>query len=78
MPLKNITLKIDENILRQCRFAAIKENKSLSKWVADSICQTVSKKRQYNTARERALKRLNKGLNLKRLPLKRDDIYERK
>lgn len=78
MSSKNITLKIDETILRQCRYAAIKENKSLSKWVADSISRTVSKKRQYNMARKSALKRLNKGFNLTGLPLRRDDIYERK
>lgn len=77
MPSKNITLKIDEAVLRRCQFAAIRENKSLSKWVADQISQTVSKKQKYAKARDRALKRLKKGYNLKGVPLSREEIYER-
>ena len=80
---KNITLKIDENILKSCRFKAVEANKSLSGWVTELLEKEISgqalpKKTKYQIAKERALKHLEKGLNLGGKPLAREAIYDRK
>lgn len=80
---KNITLKIDEDILKLCKFRAVEENKSLSKWVADLLQKEIlisyeKESSEYKKARERAIQLLKKGYNLGGKPLKREDIYDRK
>jgi len=77
MPSKNLTLKIDEAIFRKCQFEAVKEDKSLSKWVTELLVNHFRKNRQYNRAKKRALYRLENGLDLKGSPLKREELYNR-
>jgi len=38
---KNITLKIDEKLLKLCRYEAVESDKSLSQWVAD-LCTRIA------------------------------------
>jgi predicted HAD superfamily phosphohydrolase YqeG len=80
---KNVTLRLDENILKLCKFKAVEENKSLSKWLADLMQKEagvflLSESKEYKKAKEKALKLLSKGYNLGGKPLKREEIYERK
>ena len=80
---KNITLKLDEDILKLCKHQAVEANKSLSKWVADllqkEIQNSIQKERkEYEKVKERALKKMAKGYNLGGKPLKREEIYDRK
>lgn len=80
---KNITLKLDEDILKLCKYQAVEANTSLSKWVAELLQREIKnslqkKVREYEKVKERALKKLSKGYALKTKPLKREEIYERK
>lgn len=80
---KNVTLRIDENILKMCRFKAVEENKSLSKWLSDLLEREINESlmnesKEYQKVKEKAKKILSKGYNLGGRPLKREDIYERK
>jgi len=74
---KNVTLRMDEAILRKCRHAAVDEDKSLSQWIADQLVKAVSAKEAYQETRKKALKRLEKGFDLGGTPLSRDEVYER-
>ena len=72
---KNITLRIDETILRRARQQAVQQNRSLSQWVTDLILQSTSKTSGYEAAKRRAIKRLKQGFHLGGKPLTRDEIY---
>ena len=74
---KNVTLRLDENILYKARHQAVEEEKSLSSWLSELIAKTVSGKNNYQKARERAIKRLKKGFHLSGGYFKREDIYDR-
>ena len=72
---KNVTIRLDEAILRECRHAAVEEDKSLSQWIADALVKMVSAHDVKHAARERALKRLEEGFSLGGTPLTREEIY---
>ena len=72
---KNVTIRLDESILRKCRHAAVEVDKSLSQWVADLMVDAVSAADIQHAARERALRRLEKGFSLGGTPLSREEIY---
>ena len=72
---KNVTIRLDDSIVRKCRHAAIEEDKSLSQWIADLMVDAVSAADVQHASRERALRRLEKGFALGGTPLSRDEIY---
>ena len=74
---KNVTIRPDEGLIKKFRHAAVEENLSLSKWIAKVLVKSVSQRQGYLDARERSLKRLERGFHLQRSPLSRSDIYER-
>lgn len=74
---KNITLRIEEAILRKAKQAALQHDQSLSKWVAGLIVQIVSAQDIFHAAKQRALKRLEIGLHLSGSPMSRDQLHER-
>jgi len=74
---KNITLRLDESILRKARHAAVEEDTSLSQWVANIIVKEVSGKNRYVLAREKALRRMGKPFRLGGKPVSREEIHER-
>jgi predicted transcriptional regulator len=74
---KNVTIRLDEAILKKCRHRAIEDDKSLSRWITDVLVKVVSEKEQYEAARERALQRMERGFQLGGKPLCRDEIHER-
>jgi len=74
---KNVTLKLDEIVLRKARHAAVEKDQSLSEWVAGLITSATSQEDRRSTARERALKRLRRGFRLGGEALTREEAYER-
>ena len=72
---KNVTIRLDETIVRKCRHAAVEKDKSLSQWIADLMVQAVSATDVHQNARARALKRLERGFSLGGTPLSREEIY---
>lgn len=74
---KNVTLRLDEAILRKARHAAVETDQSLSEWVANLIVSAVSQQERHSKARKSALKRMEAGFHLGGKPLSRDEIYER-
>ena len=74
---KNVTLRIDENLLYKARHQAIEEKKSFSRWLTELMSKTVGEKDDYQKAMERALKRLKKGFHLGGRSYRREDLYDR-
>ncbi len=73
---KNITLRLDAQLLHKARYKAVAYNKSLSQWVSDLIASEVSASDDHQRARARALASLKQGFHLGGKPLSRADIYE--
>ena len=74
---RNITLRMDEAMIKTCRHLAVEENKSFSQWVIDTLKRAITRKDTYANVGKRAIQRLENGLHLGGAPLKRNDIYER-
>ncbi len=74
---RNITLRLDEQVLRKARHKAVEQDQSVSQWVADLIARSVDADEQYAAARQRALKRLETGLRLGGKPLSRQEAHGR-
>lgn len=74
---QNITLKLDENILKLCRYEAVEAEKSLSQWVADVLTAHVRGLDDYAQSKERAKERMRQGFHLGGSPDERDASHER-
>lgn len=74
---KNVTLRLDEALLKECRRRAVEEDKSLSRWLADLIQESISKEEHFATARRRALRTLGRGFRLGGKALGRDEVHAR-
>ena len=72
---RNVTIRLDEAVVRKCRHAAVETDKSLSQWIADELVKVVSAQDQQLEAKKRALKRLESGFSLGGKPLTREEIY---
>jgi len=72
---RNVTIRLDEAIVRKCRHSAVEEDKSLSQWIADVLVDVVSAGDVEHAARERALRRLEEGFSLGGTPLTREEVY---
>jgi len=74
----NITLKIDDELLREARILAAEEGSSISALLAEQLKRAVVARRGYQQAQARAKARLSKGFTLQWTPPKnRDELYER-
>lgn len=74
---RNVTLRLDEAVLRKARHAAVEQDQSLSEWVARLITQATSREDRSLLARERALKRMERGFHLGGRALSREEAHER-
>lgn len=74
----NITLKLDNDLLRQVRMLAAEEGRSISGLLTERLEEIVRERKNYDRARRRALARLNEGLSLRWTPPNsRDELHER-
>jgi len=74
----NITLKLDDTLLREIRVLAAEQGTSISALLANRLEQIVRERKTYDRARRRALARRRQGLNLQWTPPRsRDELHER-
>jgi hypothetical protein len=73
----NVTLKLNDSLLKQARKVAVDEDTSLSAWVAGLIVQQLRKRDAFRTARRKALAALESGFDLKPGRFTRDELHER-
>ncbi|HUP22343.1 MAG TPA: DUF6364 family protein [Thermoanaerobaculia bacterium] len=76
--MANLTLKIDDALLREARVLAARRGTSLSRLAAEQLEELVRRDQSYEVARRRAVRRLERGLQLDwDPPASRDELHER-
>jgi hypothetical protein len=76
--MANLTLEIDDALLREARVLAARRGISLSRLAAEKLAELVREDRGYEAARRRAVKRLERGFALDwGPPVSRDQLHER-
>lgn len=74
---RNITLRLDEDLLREAKVLAANLDTSVSRLLAEMIEARIKNEKGYARARRRALRRLHRGYDLGWRPLARDELHER-
>ena len=75
--MKNVTLRMDEKLLRRARHIAVDRGQSLSAWMTAQLSEAVNRTRGFAAARRRALARLQAGLHMGGSPLSREEAHAR-
>ena len=73
---KNLTLRLEEAVIRRARVVAVLEDKSLSQWVSELIIRKVGSSPD-PAARKKALRHMERGLHLGGVYPTRDQLHER-
>ena len=77
-PKEIVTMRLDADLLREARVLAAEEDTSISALLASRLEQIVRERKAYNKARQRALARLSKGMDLRWSPPRsREELHER-
>ena len=75
---RNVTLKLDAELLKRARVLAAEEGSSISRMLAEKVEEVVREREGYDRARKRALARLRAGMDLGwTRPASRDELHER-
>lgn len=75
---KNVTLKLDAEILHEVRVIAAREGTSVSALLSNHLKEIVIRSGDYDRARERAIKRMESGFDLGGTkPLSREEAHDR-
>ena len=74
---RNVTLRMDEQLLTELRHRAVDANMSLSAWITSVLEEHVHRRAHFEGARARALARMRQGFQLGGEPLTRDDLHAR-
>ncbi len=77
MRTRNVTLRMDDDLLRRLRHRAVDAGVSLSAWITSTLKSAVGKDVVVERARNRALRRMERGFHLGGRPLDRDGIHAR-
>ena len=73
-----VTLKLDSQLLREAKVLAAHGGTSVSALLASLLEQIVRERRNYSSAKKRALIRLSDGIDLRwTRPNSRDELHER-
>jgi hypothetical protein len=76
--MANLTLKIDDALLRDAKILAARRGTSVSRLVAAQLEELVRHDERYEAARRRAVQRLDRGTDLGWTPpASRDELHER-
>lgn len=78
MAATNITVRIDSELALAAKVLAARRGTSVSRLVSEQLEMLVQRDRAYEAAKRRALKRLDKPVELKwKKPRSRDELHER-
>jgi hypothetical protein len=61
---RNVTLKLDAQLLKEARVLAAEQGSSISRMLAEKLREVVRERAGYDRARKRALARLRVGMDL--------------
>lgn len=74
---RNVTLRMDEELLAEVRHCAVDAHMSLSAWITNMLETLVPRTSEIEEIRTRAISRLESGFHLGNEVISRDKIYER-
>lgn len=63
-PKKNLTLRLDAEVIHQAKVLAVREGLSVSALLARHVEESVRAADQYESARRKALRTLERGFNM--------------
>lgn len=76
--MANITLRVDDELVREAKILAARRGVSVSRLIADELEELVRSERNYEASRRRALARLSNAVDLGwRPPTSRDELHDR-
>jgi len=81
MNKRNLTVSLSYPLVRKAKEMAVREDRSLNKYVREAIEEKIDRSSGYAKAKKRQLASLERGLGLGtkgRKPAARDDLHERK
>lgn len=74
----NVTLRMDADLLKEAKVLAAREGSSVSRLLSEHLEELVRRDRLYEGSRQRALDRLEAGLDLGWSPAaSREELHER-
>ena len=77
---QNVTLALPAETIRRLKVLAAERGSSISRMLTDQLDELLDRETGYDSARRRALARLERGLPLgmpDRVPWSRDELHER-
>ena len=74
---RNVTLRMDEQLLAELRHRAVDADMSLSAWITATLSNLAPKASALELVRSRAIARMEKGFHLGGKPMNREDIHAR-
>jgi hypothetical protein len=74
----NITVAIEPGLLKKARAIAARKGQSVSALLADELRELVAEDARYEAARKRAVALFSTPLPLGGIPLRRDEVHERR
>lgn len=74
---RNVTIRMDEDMLRALRHRAVDEQMSLSRWIVHVLRQASQPAESREEMRQRALSRLATGFHLGGRALSREETHGR-
>jgi hypothetical protein len=81
MEKQNVTLSLPKAILKKAKALALKEEKSLSALIRESLEDRITKHGRYTEAMETEIKRMEQGFHLGTggyAPARREELHERR
>lgn len=73
----NITLRLDEKLVRRIRHLAVDRHTSVSAWVGELVTRAVEELDSFEPARKRALDAMDSPVVVAEPPLSREQAHER-
>lgn len=74
---QNITLSIDQDLIKKARTLAASRNTSVSRMLGDELARIVEEAETYERARRKALTFLEKGFRFGGSPAERETLHDR-
>jgi hypothetical protein len=74
----NITVAIEPRLLKKARAVAARRGQSVSALLADELRELVDEDGRYTAAQKRALSLFQNPLSLGGVPLRREELHERR
>jgi predicted transcriptional regulator len=74
---QNVTIAVEQDLLRKARVLAAKRGTSVSRLLAEELARLVDESERYDRAKAAALDEIDAGLRLGGKPAARDTLHDR-